>query len=376
MLSAAPDYQTKIMSSLRLARTAKELKSIIDGVVKNVTAITVPETAGTTLSLSAMLDAARNPDVKPLAGLNTKTIKKKEKFNEQVRSLSQSIAEMGVAYQILKSKPFTAFKDQNEAAERLLDVISTASDMRENAVRLISIDVRSEAPVEHRTMSAQLANYLSTVLDKKQYGTITMRTFVAGTDPITFQTFISPSDLVNCEGTEYPEFSIVLTTQVDVDRKAVQHFVTAVADSKVPNSFHIGREVDGLASAKKRVNSALQTEGFLNWGKSEAPKGAGAQTIRAVRYRNQGLNIFIDPWLYLPENGNKRAADIQELVALASAVLLGRGSKLSYEEKFSKTKQPYLRIPISGTLTSDQVDRLSRLFSLSPKGKAAFIASL
>lgn len=405
-LSASVDYNSKNMNALRNARTATEFKKILDGVVGSVSSVhkKVPRNL---LSLSAK--AIELSDIKPgvkkaqtktldlnsvidISKIDLNNVRDKAKYNRQVNQLSQAIAELNSAYTILNSKAFTAFKDQGKAAQSLLNVIKDATDLRTNLVRVMSIDVKKDAPPEHTKLAGSIANYLKTILNKEQYSNIRIRTFVASAvDPIIFQTYVFVDNFVNTDGIHYQNYAVVISTSVAVASGISSNYITTLVDDKVPGSFPLGRTVDTPAQMKKAINSLLAIDGFLNFserkpitkgtnalrntsmlgGGTVMVKGKPMEIFDNIRVQNDKLYVRLVPGLSKAE----RQIATEEILAQASSALrAGVSGKNSLIHRFVKGRggREFIEIALTtssgaakGTLTLAKIDQLSEALGLT-----------
>lgn len=404
-ITASVDFNSKNMVALRSARTATEFKKLLDGIVDSASAsaVNVPKEL---LSLSAK--AIELSDLKGMKKAQTKTIdlnsvidiskidlnnvKDKAKYNRQVNQLSQAIAELNSAYTILSSRTFTAFKNQGEAAQSLLSVIKDAIDLQTNLVRVMSIDVKKDAPPEHTKLAAVIANYLSKILSKEQYTKIRMRTFIASaSDPIVFQTYVFVDNFVNTDGVHYQNYAVVLSTSVAVASGLSSNYVTTLVDEKVPGSFAYGRIVETAPAMKKAINSLLAIDGFLNYSerrpitkdtstlRNTTMLGGGVAMIRGkeveifdnVRVQNDKLYVRLVQGLTAAE---KKVA-IDEILAMAGPILrAGYNGKNSMIYKIAKGRggRELLEIALTtgsgsqkGTLTLAKIDQISEALGLN-----------
>lgn len=408
-ISASVNYSTGNMVALRGARTAKEFRKVLDEIISAATSVQIPKAL---LSVSAKTIELADIDGGAIKGKQAKTIdlnqtidlsklditdiQSKAKYNEQVSNLTQAIAELGIAYQILRSKAFSAFKDQNKAAASLLDVITQAKNQQTQLVRLMSIDVKNGAPKEHTKLAATIANYLPKILNKEQYSKIRSRTFIAsGTDPITFQTFIFIDGFVNSEDMHYPNYSVVLSTTIAVATGFSRNFITTNVDEKVPGSFPLGREVQTAPEMKKAINNLFAIDGFLNYSERKPVNrstqnlrdttllGQGQHTIRGrqkeildnVRVQNDSLYVRLVQGLTPSE---KREA-ITEILAMASTVLRGgKGGRNSIIHQLVKGRngREFVKVSLTssagtakGVLTLAKIDQIAEVMGLNPSQK-------
>lgn len=404
-LSASVDYNSKNMNALRNARTATEFKKILEDVVDSVSSVKVPRNL---LSLSAKaieLSDIKTGTVKKsqtktldlnnvidISKIDLNNVKDKAKYNRQVNQLSQAIAELNIAYTILNSKAFSAFKDQTNAAKSLLSVVKDATDLRTNLVRVMSIDVKKDAPPEHTKLAGSIANYLKTILSKEQYSNIRIRTFIASaSDPIIFQTYVFVDNFVNSDGIHYQNYAVVLSTSVAVASGISANYITTLVDDKVPGSFPLGRSVDTASQMKKAINTLLSIDGFLNFSERK-PITKGTATLRNttmlgggtvmvkgkpmeifdnIRVQNDKLYVRLVPGLSKAE----RQIAAEEILAQASTVLrTGMSSKNSLIHRFVKGRggREFMEIALTasggaakGTLTLAKIDQLAESLGLS-----------
>lgn len=413
-VSMSVDYQTKNMQALRGSRTAKEFRKVLDTIVDSTLSIKIPnrimslsaksgavvldDIVGTPSKVVKKLDLVDKID---LSKLDISDIRAKAKYNSQVAVLTQAIAELGIAYQILNSRTFAAFKDQDKASANLLNVIKEAKELQNSMVRLMSIDVKNGAPPEHKRLAASVSNYMAQILNKEQYSKIVSRTFIAsGLDPITFQTFIYVKDFVNSSGTLYPHYSAVLSTEIQVATGAAQHFVTTLVDEKVPGSFPIGRVVATAPELKKALNSLLAVDGFLNYGEkmpiqkstqqlrdtsmlgstTHQIRGRNTEIIESVRVQNDFLYVRLVRGL----TGRERRDALQEVLAMASTVLKGRRKgDLVYQFETGRNGAEYIKIALSrakgqtdGIITVAQINKIAEQLQLNKEQISALKQSV
>lgn len=409
-ISTSVNYGSGNMVALRGARTAKEFKKVLDKVIADATSVSIPKKLQ---SLSAGPKVIELADIEgSIKGKQAKTIdlnqvidlskiditdvQNKAKYNAQVGQLSQAIGELGIAYQILNSKTFSAFKDQSAAAKALLKVITDAKDQQQKLVKLMSIDVKTGTPKEHTKLAATIANYLSKILNKEQYSKIRTRTFIAsGTDPITFQTYVFIDNFVNSDNMHYPNYAVVLSTSVAVANGLSTNYVTTLVDEKVPGSFPLGRKVETAPEMKKAINSLLAIDGFLNYSERKpinrstqnlrdtSMLGQGQHVIRGrkkeifdnVRVQNDSLYVRLVPGMSPTE---KREA-ITEILGMASTVLrAGRGGKnsLIHQIVSGRNGREYVKISLTssagtakGVLTLNKIDQIAEVMGLNPQQK-------
>lgn len=403
IISSSVDYNTKNMQDLRKARTGKEFRGVVDSIISVAQSIKIPTNIAE-LSVSAKAitldDLEKRPskvvaklnlaDVIDLSSIDIADVKEKSKNNKKVAVLTQAIAELHVAYQILKSRTFTGFKDSENAANRLNSVIEESRKLQNEMVKLMSIDVKSGTPPEHKRLAATVANYMSKILNKDQYSKISTRTFIAnGTDPIVFQTFVHISDFVNSEGAFYPAYYMVLSTSVGVANGAAQHMITSLVDDKVPGSFPMGTVVKTAPELKKAMNKLLSIDGFLNYDeKLPIPKstqqlrdssmlgsteheirGRKSEIIDSIRVQNDFLYVKLVRGLSVKE---KREA-IQEVLAIATATLRAKTkNRLTYTMHTGRNGADFIKIALTkssgqaaGTLTVTEINRLGEMLHLN-----------
>lgn len=409
-ISTSVNYGSGNMVAIRSARTAKEFRKVLDTVIATATSVTIPKKL---LSLSASPKAIELGDLEgSIKGKQAKTIdlnqvidlskiditdvQSKAKYNDQVSQLSQAIAELSVAYQILNSKTFSAFKDQNGAAKTLLNVITQAKNQQSQLVRLMSIDVKNGAPKEHTKLAATIANYLSKILNKEDYSKIRTRTFIAsGTDPITFQTYVFIDNFVNSDGMHYPNYALVISTKIAVATGISENFLTSLVDEKVPGSFPLGRLIATAPEMKRTINQLMAMDGFLNYSERK-PINRSTQNLREttmlgqnehnirgrsreifdnVRVQNDSLYVRLAPGLSPTE---KKEA-ITEILGMASTVLrAGRGGKNSVIHQLvtGRNGREFVKISLTGSggtakgvLTLRKIDEIAEVMGLNPQQK-------
>lgn len=409
-ISASVDYSSGNMTALRGARTAKEFRNVLDKVIAKATSVTIPKKL---LSVSASPKAVELADLEgsikgkqakaidlnqviDLSKIDITDVRSKAQYNNQVSQLSQAIGELAVAYQILSSKTFSAFKDQNAAAKSLLSVIEQAKTQQQRLVKLMSIDVKNGAPKEHTKLAATIANYLSKILNKEDYSKIRTRTFIAsGTDPICFQTYVFIDNFVNSEGLHYPNYAMVLSTTIAVASGISENFLTSLVDEKVPGSFPMGRLIATAPEMKRTINQLMAVDGFLNYSERK-PINRSTQNLRDttqlgnaqhdirgrkkeifdnVRVQNDSLYVRLVPGLSPTE---KKEA-ITEILGMASTVLrAGRGGKNSVIHQIVRGRSGRELVKISltgsggtakGVLTLRKIDEIADVMGLNPAQK-------
>lgn len=409
-ISTSVDYSSGNMTALRGARTAKEFRNVLDKVIATATSVVIPKQL---LSLSASPKAIELSDLEgSIKGKQAKTldlnqvidlskidisdVQDKAKYNQQVADLSQAIGELAVAYQILSSKTFSAFKDQNAAAKSLLNVINQAKDQQTKLVRLMSIDVKNGAPKEHTKLAATIANYLSKILNKEDYTKIRTRTFIAsGTDPICFQTYVFIDNFVNSEGLHYPNYALVLSTTIAVATGISENFLTSLVDEKVPGSFPMGRKIDTAPEMKRTINQLMAVDGFLNYSERKpinrstqnlrnttqlgqaqhAIRGRNKEIFDNVRVQNDSLYVRLVPGLSPSE---KKEATTEILGMASTALRAGRGGKNSVIHQIvnGRNGRQFVKISLTGSggtakgvLTLKKIDDIADVMGLSKEQK-------
>lgn len=409
-ISTSVDYGSGNMVALRGARTAKEFRKVLDKVIANATSVTIPKSL---LSLSARSKTIELSDLDgSIMGKQTKTldlnqvidlskidisdVQNKAKYNAQVSQLSQALGELSIAYQILSSKTFSAFKDQGTAAKSLLSVITQAKNQQQQLVRLMSIDVKNGAPKEHTKLAATIANYLTKILNKEDYSKIRSRTFIAsGTDPICFQTFVFIDDFVNSDGMHYPNYAIVLSTTIALANGISNNYVTSLVDEKVPGSFPMGRLVETAPEMKRAINQLMAMDGFLNYSERK-PINRSTQNLRDttqlgltkhnirgrqkeifdnVRVQNDSLYVRLVPGL----SPSEKKEAVTEILGMASTVLrAGKGGRNSVIHQIVNGRggREYVKISLTGSggtakgvLTLKKIDDIAEVMGLNPQQK-------
>lgn len=403
--SASVDYNSKNMNALRGARTATEFKKILGDVVDSVSNVNVPRNLMSLSAKAIELSDIKQTGVKKaqtktldlnsiidISKIDLNNVREKAKYNRQVNQLSQAIAELNTAYTIMNSKMFSAFKDQNKAAQSMLNVIKEATDTRTNLVRVMSIDVKKDAPPEHTKLAGSIANYLKSILPSEQYSNIRIRTFIASAvDPIIFQTFVFVDNFVNSDGVHYQNYAVVLSTSVAVASGISANYVTTLFDEKVPGSFPLGRSVDTAAQMKKAINSLMAIDGFLNFAERK-PIAKGTSTLRnstmlgggtvmvkgkpveifdSIRVQNDKLYVRLVQGLTKTE----RQIATEEILAQASTALRsGMSSKNSMIHRFVKGRggREFIEIALTtsggaakGALTLAKIDQLAESLGLT-----------
>lgn len=407
-LSASINYSSENMQGLRQARTATEFRNILNRITSTASGLVIPkelaslsakavdlaDIQGTvtrkqtkTIDLSQVIDVSK---------IDIADVQKKASYNNQVAELNQAISELGVAYQILSSKTFTAFKDQQSAADSLLKVIKDARNTQTRMVKLMSLNNKDGAPEEHKKLAATIANYLAKILNKEQYSRLRSRTFIAhGTDPIVFQTYIYIDDFVNSEGEHYQNYAMVLSTKIAVATGISENYVISQPDEKVPGSFPMGRLVDTAPALKKAVNSLLAIDGFLNYAERKPinkttgflkrntqfgsevhnVKGKDVEIFDEVRVQNDSLYVRLVRGLTATE---KRDA-VQEIVAMASTIFRAGGSgknSIIHRIARGRTGREYVIVSVTtsqgtvkGVLTLAKIDQISQVMGLNADQK-------
>ncbi|QZE58062.1 hypothetical protein MPK70_gp186 [Erwinia phage pEa_SNUABM_33] len=407
-ISASVDYSSGNMTALRGARTAKEFRNVLDKVIANATSVVIPQkllsVSAKAIELSDIEGSIKGKQAKAidlnqvidLTKIDISDVKSKAQYNQQVSQLSQAIGELSVAYQILNSKTFSAFKDQNAAAKSLLNVITQAKDQQQKLVKLMSIDVKNGAPKEHTKLAATIANYLSKILNKEDYSKIRTRTFIAsGTDPICFQTYVFIDNFVNSDGMHYPNYALVLSTTIAVASGISENFLTSLVDEKVPGSFPMGRQIATAPEMKRTINHLMALDGFLNYSERKPINrstqnlrdttmlGNQQHTIRGrkkeifdnVRVQNDSLYVRLVPGLSPTE---KKEA-ITEILGMASTALrAGRGGKNSIVHQMvnGRNGREFVKISLTGSggtakgvLTLRKIDEIADVMGLNPQQK-------
>lgn len=407
-LSASINYSSENMQGLRQARTATEFRNILNRVVSVATDFAIPrELASLSAKAIDLADIQGTVTGKQTKAINLNQVidvskidiadvQKKAQYNNQVAELNQAISELGVAYQILASRTFSAFKDQKAAADSLLGVIKDARTTQTRMVKLMSLNNKDGAPAEHKKLVATMANYLSKILNKEQYSRLRQRTFIAhGTDPITFQTYIYVDDFVNSEGEHYQNYALVLSTKIAVATGISENYVTTLVDEKVPGSFPMGALVETAPTLKKTINNMLAIDGFLNYSerkpmnkttgylKRNTQFGSEVHTIKGkdveifddVRVQNDSLYVRLVRGLTPTE---KREA-VQEIVAMGSTIFrAGSSGKNSVIHRVARgrTGREYVVLTVTtsqgtqkGVLTVAKIDQIAQVMGLNPQQK-------
>lgn len=389
------------MQALRSARTSKEFRRVLEEIVSIATSVKIPKDieslSAKAIELSDLDSAPRRVVTKlnlattiDLSKIDITNVREKAKYNDQISTLTQSIAELGIAYQILNSRMFSAFKDQEQASAKLVNVIKAAKEQQATLIKLMSIDVKTGTPTEHKKLAAVVANYMSKILNKEQYSKIVSRTFIAkGSDPLVFQTFVHIEDFVNTEGTHYPQYYLVLSTEVALGTGAAQHYITTLVDDKVPGSFPMGRVIKSGPELKKALNTLLAVDGFLNYGEkvplrrtteqlrqttmlgstTHQIRGRSAEIIDSIRIQNDFLYVKLVPGLTPRE---KRDA-IQEVLAMATATLRGKGKAgLMYQMEKGRGGAEYIKVALTssegqskGVITVAKINQLAESLGLT-----------
>lgn len=407
-ISTAVNYASGNMVALRGARTAKEFRSVVEHIVSTATSVTIPKKlqslSAKTIELADIEGSIKGKQAKSielnqvidLSKIDISDVQNKAKYNAQVAQLTQAISELSVAYQILNSRTFTAFKDQGSAAKSLLNVITQAKEQQSQFVRLMSIDVKNGAPQEHLKLVGAIATYLKKILNKEQYTKIRTRTFIAsGTDPIVFQTYVFVDGFVNSDNMHYPAYAVVLSTQIAIASGISSNYVTTLVDEKVPGSFPMGRLVETGPSLKRAINSLLAVDGFLNYSERKpitrttqnlrdtSMLGQAEHTIRGkkreifdnVRVQNDSLYVRLVPGL----TANEKREAVVEILGMASSVLrAGRGGKnnLIHQMVKGRNGREFVKISLTsssgtakGVMTLAKIDQIAEVMGLNPQQK-------
>lgn len=366
------DYGSKNMQDLRTARTATEFRRILGSIsscVTNVESVSktldlrVGESVSNSIELSdlgtgkpkrAATKKVMLADTIDLDTIDITNVAEKAKHNEKVRILNQAIAELNVAYQILSSRTFSAFKGQAEAASNLATVIKDAQIVLRKYTTLMSQDVKKGAPDAHKSLAASVANYLPSILSKEQYTKIRTRTYIArGTNPVTWQTFIHIDNFTNNDGVDYPSYCIVLSSEVNLTDGTINNYLTSLVDAQIPGTFPLGRKLESIASLKKAINNYMAFDGFLNYA-SRKPINKDTSTLRAttglgnkthnIRGRDMeiidGMRVQNDKLYVRLVRGltpEERKVAVNEVVAMASVVLrAGKNSRTSITNRVTR----------------------------------------
>lgn len=407
-LSASINYSSENMQGLRQARTATEFRNILNNIVSVARDFTIPKQLASlsakAIDLADIEGAVTRKQTKTInlnqvidvSKIDIADVQKKAQYNNQVSELNQAISELGVAYQILASRTFSAFKDQKSAADSLLKVIKDARTTQTRMVKLMSLNNKDGAPEEHKKLVATMANYLSKILNKEQYTRLRQRTFIAhGTDPITFQTYIYVDDFVNSEGEHYQNYALVLSTKIAVASGISENYVTTLVDEKVPGSFPMGALVETAPTLKKTINNMLAIDGFLNYAERKpinkttsylknntqfgsevhSVKGRDVEIFDEVRVQNDNLYVRLVRGLTPTE---KRDA-VQEIVAMASTLFRAGGSgknSVIHRTAKGRTGREYVIVSITtsqgtqkGVLTVAKIDQIAQVMGLNPQQK-------
>lgn len=401
-MSCLVDYNSENMTKLRSARTAREITRTLNSISAVVEDIKVPKanksvSNTTPIELSDMVKDDRKgsklrkklDSTIDLSQIDITDLKKKARVNTYVSDIHQAIAELIVAYQILSSKTFKAFKNQNEAASNLLKVIKEAKKMQQEMIKVLSIN--AEAPKEHTKIATSVANYVSNkILSKEQYTKIRMRTFVAsGTNPATYQTYIYIENLTNVDQETFAHYSVVVSTTVELTTGEAKHYITTLVDEKMPGTFPLGKQATHLAEMKKNLNSLFAYDGMLNFAtrapinkgttilrkqsalglKSHKVRGKDVQMIDGIRVQNDRLYVRLVPGLSVQE----RKTAVEEVVAMAGSILRTKNQKkngLIYKIIKGRQGREWVELStvsggtLKGTLTLEKVKRIAEELDL------------
>lgn len=401
-MSCLVDYNSENMTKLRSARTAREISRTLSSISAVVEDIKVPKanksvSNTTPIELSDMVKDDRKgsklrkklDSTIDLSQIDITDLKKKARVNTYVSDIHQAIAELIVAYQILSSKTFKAFKNQNEAASNLLKVIKEAKKMQQEMIKVLSIN--AEAPKEHTKIATSVANYVSNkILSKEQYTKIRMRTFVAsGTNPATYQTYIYIENLTNVDQETFAHYSVVVSTTVELTTGEAKHYITTLVDEKMPGTFPLGKQATHLAEMKKNLNSLFAYDGMLNFAtrapinkgttilrkqsalglKSHKVRGKDVQMIDGIRVQNDRLYVRLVPGLSVQE----RKTAVEEVVAMAGSILRTKNQKkngLVYKIIKGRQGREWVELStvsggtLKGTLTLEKVKRIAEELDL------------
>lgn len=401
-MSCLVDYNSSNMTKLRTARTAREISRTVSTITAVISEVKVPKVrrsvSNTTAIELADLGKAEKKGSKIRKKLDTTIdldqidvtdLKKKARINGYVADVHQAVAELIVAYQILSSKTFKAFKNQGEAAASLLTVIKEAKKQQQEMIKVLSIN--AEAPKEHTKIATSVAGYVKTkILSKEQYTKIKMRTFVAsGTNPVTYQTYIYIENLTNVEQEVFAHYSVVVSTTVELSTGEAQHFITTLVDEKMPGTFPLGKQATHLAEMKKNLNGLFSYDGMLNFAarapiskttdtlrkqsalglKTHKVRGKDLQLIDGIRIQNDRLYVRLVPGLSVAE----RKTAVEEVIAMAGSILRPKNQRkhgLIHKIVRGRTGRDWIELStisggtLAGTLTLAKVKQIAEELDL------------
>ena len=369
--------QSKNLTKIHAARSPKDVVAIVLGIAK-----TVKRIAGNTDELLQSLSSnpyarislsATEVEQSQLAKHKSKRKSTDEKgksivFNvdapnidyeslvkdsQALDELAQSIIELEVAEQVLRSQTFKSQKSQDKAVAALVPIIREAKQERDRLIQAMIKISSTHRPTDHLSVVKTARNYLRKILSDDQYTKIDVRTFTLHPNPseVWYQSYIGISDLANREGYVYDDYILVITGVLNIEEGELRHSVTSIKDAKIPGSFGIGNEIQTVPKLKTRINSLLNIDNFLTIrNKASVPVTTKNLRDRGIEEASDfitGVRVTNDHIMFRLEKGmndQERKELIEKLNPFLHTVLYRedkkRAKNLDDSGDFTKKRKP------------------------------------
>ena len=407
---------SKTLRRIRDARTVKELSSIIDPLIKDVSSISVESKAITSISAEIELGGmvvrpvrtatdARYDNVVDLSDVDLNSVEGRAKAAQQMAILNRIVSELNVAYQVLRSPAFSSFKAAKSASDALAKVIQEARAKHSKLVKAAAAP-STEVPKEHVQRARSIANYMKKVIPENSRGAVLVAHYIANkVGPVAnYQSFITVKDFTSNEGYTYPNYVIVLTSSVNTNTGETKTFITSQQELKAPGSFPYGSAVTSPSQLKSSINRLLALDGSPFMGdrvpvgrttaqmraatalglKLHVIDGKSREVIDGVRVSNNKIYVRLVAGM----DAKERTEAVNEVVSIVSSMYgsIGKAANknaVTYRMIRGNSKREWMEFTVlpsrgskTGKMTLERINEVATLLGLDETQKRQIIAAV
>lgn len=363
---------------------ARELGDLLDDAAPTKT-----RRSGTRIpSMRAVLENFEAPDLKHL-----------QRDSKALDRLSQDIAELEVAEQVLMSGSLSDMSGRSAALKSIQALKKQAKEALDKQLAAMAKIAKKTKPKPHTGIVAACIKHLESILDKGSYSGIESKTFIyptgADSSVIHYQTYIFINDFMNEEGHVYDSYAFVLTGILDMDTGELHHALTAVKDHMVPGSFAVGKTVENSSELKRRINTLLAVDSFRahqdrkvlkhttkHLKNSSLPESSSS--IKSVGVRNDEVWVSLVPGLTDAEEKSALESIMGSLSTIFRSKLQGSRNSIQRIRAISRRDgRPVYRFYITAQgkrdkaeINANKLRQIADVLELTPQQIASIKQSL
>lgn len=375
---------------IKKARSLNDVLSVLDDIqfeFKNSKAIV--SKLVTSLSAEISFDArGQRP--------RTKVVEKKfvapkqadlKKHVDVVNRLYHNVLELDAAEALVR-QAFAGNKKQPAALKAIQDLRDSVDDTLNDAFDSLQGIAEEHMPEQMGKFVDDLISYIIDILDPKSFKGLTRQVMVTydheDKSILHFSQYIGVEDLKDETGFAFDQYYFVLTGVITKSGQ-MTYFLNSFPDFKVPGKYPLGKEVETLAAAKKRVSLLMAHNHFSITGDklpmpmdADRAKQSGITTLKGVKDATVLDDELIVNWdrAVIKTDAAKQKMIVDIMARLNAIAGTARSSKIfTYKVDNVHRTVTFILVPNSDKSTKnmnlEKLDEAALILGLDDKQKKA-----